>query len=819
MADGGSLIPVLEGRRQRQVLAVVLAVLGVVGHVAWAVSVDTSPEPFLAHQAAEASASVSQVFPNATSPTVRVVVEAEPGGNVLSPEALTALETLRRRVTSDETLLPVLAREDPVASILEPLGPLLEGSPGEWNQLTVASALENATRTSQGQRALALFLDQDATIRGAESRASATVLVVRLAGTAPPAAVESAETRIQALADQSDGPGVRMTTDAQATREEAARSPLGWWVPAGSLLLLAAGLVVLRRPWSQLGRALALWLAGSGVALTVGVVLGQSTPPSLLLAHAGAGLGVAGALAFGPRPPLAALSAALPPAALTGWAPAGTGTLAAVATIGIAVPLLAGHLWPGHQEEEPDPGEPSGTPRGPRWRVAGAVLLVAGSLVVLAFAGLPDEAEPGWTGQLPASTEAGRAEAVLSSGFRGPGPAGEFTVTAWGPVAEPGFLSGLDEASQRLERLSLAATGGQVGSVLTLAEDWATDETDQDPTDDYDASFASLWEDATEGGRVPVAEVPRVLDALSQLDPEGTRAVLKMEVDEGPRSTGAVLLRQQVSLSDVVPRPDQAISAAIQPLLPSSERVAVTGPILAEERTQRALLDAQGATVLATGAATLLGLVAWAAYRPMPREIWGALAGVTVVSPLVCLAVLSTFALPVRPISLLAPAMAASLAFLLGAPLTDRIREGMEGDPSAPYETVVDDAIDERAIGVALVPVVAVAVATVTVQASGLQADGLALGAASVAAVVLVAGGLPALVRVWAPRQRPESPGQGPHSAQVACPRCDRATATAAARCRGCGTWNLVQACPAHPDAIRSSCTACGAELEEPSFR
>lgn len=819
MADGGSLIPVLEGRRQRQVLAVVLALLGMVGHGAWAVTVDASTEPFLAHEAAEASTAVSQVFPNATPTTVRVVVEAEPGGNVLSPEALTALETLRTRITSDETLLPVLAREDPVASILGPLGPLLEGAPGEWDQGTVASALENATRTSQGQRALALFLDQDATIRGAESRAHATVLVVRLAGTAPPAAIEAAETRIQELADRSDGPGVRMTTDAQANREDAARSPLGWWVPAGSLVLLAAGLVVLRRPWSQVGRALALWLGGSGAALSLGTLLGQSTPPSLLVAHVAVGLGMAGTLAFAPRPPLAALSAALPPAALIGWAPAGTGTLAAVATAGIAAPLLTGHLWPGRREDQAVPGQPSVRAIDPRWWVAGVAVLVAGSLVVLAFAGLPDEAEPGWTGQLPASTEAGRAETVLSSGFRGPGPAGEFVVAAWGPVAEPGFLSGLDEASQRLERLSLAASGGQVGSVLTLAQDWATDDTDQDPTDDYDESFASLWEDATEGGRVPVTEVPRVLDALSQLDPEGTRAVLTMETSQGPRPTGAALLRQRVSLSDVVPRPDQAISAAIQPLLPSSEQVAVTGPILAEERTQRALLEAQGATVLATGAATVLGLLAWAAYRPIPRETWGALAGATVASSLLCLALLTAIDLPVRPVTLLAPAMTASLALLLGAPLTDRIGQALEEEPSATYQAVVDDAMDGHRSWVPLVPVAAVAVAAVTVRAPGVQHDGLALVVGSIAAVVLVVGGLPGLVRAWVPSRRPGEPRQGPRAAQVACPRCDRATATAAARCRGCGTWNLVQACPAHPDAILSSCSACGSELEEPSFR
>lgn len=819
MDDGGSRIPVLEGRRQRQVLAVILALLGVVGHGAWAVTVDASPEPFLGHQAAEASAAVNEVFPNATPTTVRVVVEAEPDGNVLSPEPLTALETLRRQITSDETLLPVLAREDPVASILGPLGPLLVGSPGEWNQRTVASALENATRTSQGQRALALFLDQDATIRGAQSHAQATVLVVRLAGTAPPAAVEAAETRIQALADRSDGPGVRMTTDAQANREDAARSPLGWWVPAGSLVLLAAGLVVLRRPWSQMGRVLALWLGGSGAALSLGVVLGQSTPPSLLVAHVASGLGVAGTLACGPRPPLAALSGALPPAALVGWAPAGTGTLAAVATTGIAMPLLAGHLWPGRQADDPGAEAPPGGPMAPRWRVAGAAVLIAGSLVVLAFAGLPDEAEPGWTGQLPDSTEAGRAEAVLSSGFRGPGPAGEFTVTAWGPVAEPGFLAGLDEASQRLERLSLAATGDQVGSVLTLAEDWATDDTDQDPTDDYDESFAARWEEATQGGRVPVSEVPGVLGALTQLDPEGTRSVLKMTFTDGPRPTGAALLRQQVSLSDVVPRPGQAISAAIQPLLPSSEQVAVTGPILAEERTQRALLGAQGATVLAAGAATVLALVAWAAYRPMPREAWGALAGVTVASGLLCLALLTAVDLPVRPATLLAPAMAASLAFLLGAPLTDRIGRRMEEEPSAPYEAVVDDAIDGPRIWMALVPIAAAVVAAATVPAPGLQTDGLALGAAAVAAVVLGIGGLPALVRVWAPRQRAEGPSRGPRTGEVVCPTCDRATATAAARCRGCGTWNLVQACPAHPEAILSSCSECGSELEEPSFR
>lgn len=818
MADGGSLIPALEVRRQRQVLAVLLVVLGVLGHVGWAVTVDASPDPFMASQAAQARASVAEVFPNATPPTVRVVLEAGPGGSVLSPEALTALETLRTRITSDELLLPVLASEEPVASVLEPLEPLLEGPPGAWDQRTVDSALENATRTTQGQRALALFLDRDATIRGSETRADATVLIVRLSGTAPPEALDAAEVRIQNLADESDGPGVSMTTDAPAIRETAARSAWGWWVPAVSLVLLAGGLLLLRRPWGQLGRAVALWLGGSGAALLAGVGLGQATPASLTIAHVAAGVGVAGVLAFAPRPPVVATGAALPVAALIGWGPAGIGALAAVATGGLVAPLLAGILWPaGRIEEAAGPG-PWGWDAGHGWRlVVAGVLLVAG-LSTLAFAGLPDQAEPGWTGQLPASTEAGQAEAALSTGFRGPGPASEFAVAAWGPVGEPGFLSGVDESSQRLERLSLAASGGQVRSVLTLAQDWAINDTDQDPTDDYDRSFAVLWEEATRDGRVPVDDVPEVLEALARLDPEGTRAVLDIQPTDGPRLTGAVLLRQRISLSDVVPRPGQAISAAIQPLLASSEDVAVTGSILSEERTRRALLDAQGPVVLATAAATVLAVVAWGARRGLPRETWGSLAGVTVGTLLVTLGLSTALDLPVRPITALAPGLAASASLLLGAPLVAGVGRALEGGGRV-YEEAVTQTLETQRGWAPLVPVGAVGLAVLTVRAPGLQTDAVALVGGLLVAGLAAVVALPSLVRRWGYQEPLEAgAGSGLAPAQVACPVCDRATATAASRCRSCGTWNLVQACPAHPAALSSSCAECGTVLEDPSF-
>ncbi len=816
MAEGPSWIPALEGRRQRQVLAGVLVLLALSGHLGWAVTVDPSSDPFLASEAARARGAVAEVFPNATPPTVRVVIEADPGGSVLSPEALTALESLRTRITSDELLLPVLARKDPVASVLEPLEPFLEGPPGEWGQRTVASALENVTRTSQGQRALALFLDRQATLRGSESRADATVLIVRLSGTAPPEASEAAGARVERLADQSDGPGVVMTTDASATREAAARSLGAWWMPVVSLALLGAGLLLLRRPWSELGRAFLFWLGGTGAALWVGIGLGHATPSALLVAHTSAGLSVAGVLAAATRPPLISLGAAVPPAALIGWAPAGIGDLAAVATAALAVPLLAARVWPGRDRDEARAG-PWGWGTGHRWRLAAAALLVVASLATLAFAGPPTHAEPGWTGQLPQGSEAGRAEQVLSTGFRGPGPASEFAVAAWGPVAEPGFLSGLDEASQRLGRLSLAASGGQVESVLTLAEDWATNDTRQDPTDDYDESFAARWEEATDGGRVPLQEIPELLEALAQLDPEGTRAVLDVEDTAGPRMTGTALLGQRISLSDVVPRPGQAISAAIQPLLASSETVEVTGPLLDEDRTRQALLDAQGPVLIATGLATVLAVLAWALQRSRPRQTWGALVVTAAATWVVSAALVIILQNPVRPVVLLGPALAVSTSLLLGAPLITAIDRQREEE--LVYQERLEEALGDRRGWAPLVPVAAVALAALTVRASGLQGDAVVLVAGVLAAGLGVVIVLPSLLRTWRPdaEEGPASSG-GLTPAQVACPVCQRATATAAARCRSCGAWNVMQACPAHPEALSSSCAECGAALDDPSF-
>lgn len=817
MAEASSLFPAWDRDRQRQVLAVVLVVLGIAGHVAWAVSVDASRGPYLAERDAEARASVAEVFPNATPPTVHVVVAAGPDGSVLSPEGLTALATLRNGITSDEALLPVLARDQPVISILETLEPALEGSPGEWDQATVDSALENVTRTSQGQRSLALFLDQGATLHGAQSRANATILEVRLSGTAPPAAVEAAETRIQAIAEAAGGSGVTMATDAGAVREAAARSPVGWWVPAVALFLLVAGWIAVDRRWRQLGRGLVLWVGGAGSALLVGLLVGQATPVSLAVAHVTAGIGLAGTLAFGARPPPVALAAVLPPAALIGWAPAGTGGLAAVASAGLALPLAAGHLWPGHTRQEGPASGPWSWEAGHLWRMAAAALLVTVCLGALAFAGLASQAEPGWTGNLPTSTEAGQAEALLSGSFRGPGPASEFVVTAWGPVAEPGFLFGLAEASEQLERLSLAATDEQVHSVLSLARDWATDDTDQDPTDDYDPGFAERWEQATRGGQVPVQDVPIVLEALARLDPEGTRSVLTLETGDGPRPTGAALLRQRVSLAEVVPRPGQALSAAIQPLLASSEEVVVSGPVLAEERTRTALLDGQGPVVLVTLAATVLALAVHVASRPIPREALGALAAVTLGSVVVCLGGITLMGLAVRPLILLAPALTASLAILLGAPLSRRIGQALGEE--TPYPEAVATACRRMPGWTPLVPVAAVAVAVVSVPAPGLRGDGLGLAVGLAAASLGAMLVLPSLAKRWVPEMLGQTgSGAGPRPARLACPVCSRSTATAAARCRACGTWSLVQACPAHPDAISSSCASCGAELTEPSF-
>lgn len=820
--DPSGVGPLLRSRTGAILIALALT-LAALGHAAWWVDVDTSARPFLPQEAAEAKGAVTTVFPNATPPTVRVVVEAHDGANVLSPDALTALAGLRNRISSDPLVAPLLSRGTPLESVLTTLEPHLEGRPGEWGQAAVDAALEDATATAQGRRGLAGYLDTDARIDGAASHAEATALVVRLAATASDAQLETAQERIRVLADDVSVAGLTVATDAPALQDEAAHHPLALWAPLGAVVLVPLGALAAGARPRRLPRWLGALLASAGAGLLAGSLLGHASPVSLSAAYLGAGAGLVvliarGAAGLDDAPGWILLLPVAPLAAMAGWAAAGVGALATVATVASLVPLLASLA------------APDALTLSPRWRLgaaigdgslasmpalAGPVSLGVILLVLVATAGLPATAVGGWHGTLPPTTEAGRAAGTIETRFGGTGPGAELAIAAWGRVEEPGFLAAVDETGQRLDRLTLAATGGSVQSILAVARDWSTNDTARDPSDRYDRSFARAWNNATNEDGVPVRNVSGLIGHLHELDPDATRAHL-LEDPDGRR--GVALVRQSVSLSDVVPRPSATVTAALQPLVAASDRVAEGGNALDDARAEAALEATAAPVIVALLAAAA---AAGAAYLGRARQApglgltVGVLAGLSGAS---LLALISLAGQPLRPGALVASGATSAIALAVALPATAR---GLE-DQERPGPSVATW-LARVGLPAGLV-LVAVLIPLATTPASGLRVTGLALAAGLTAAIVALGLGLPGIVaEAGSARREPEpTPGEDetlPSQAHTVCPSCQRSTATAAERCPSCGRWNLREACPAHPTAIEASCAACGTRLTDPRFR
>lgn len=811
----------LLGARRGAVLLAIGITLAAVGHAAWWIELDTSPRPFLPEDAAEAKAEVTRAFPNATPPTVRVLLVAEDGTNVLSPDALTALAGLQNRISSDPAVAPVLARGAPLASALTALEPHLEGRPGEWDQATVDDALEAATATAEQRRTLAGFLDTDARIDGEETTATMTVLAVRLAPTSTPDEVTLAEDRIDTLAQGISVADVDVATDATSLRQDAARSPRGLWVAIGTLVLVPLAALAAGAPLRRVPAWLAALAAGAGAGLTAGVLAGHATPASLGTAHLAAGSGLAlvamhDATAPEGLPGWTRLLPIAPLAVLAAWTPAGLGALATVATVAALVPLITRHIHPGALTATPRWRPPILDTEAP-WRrlprLTGPALVTLIVAAAVAVAGLPASADAGWHGSLPDGTQAGQAAAALERGFGGTGPGSQLAIAAWGPVEEPGFLGAVQETADRLDRLTLAATGGNVETILAVGEDWASDDTASDPSDDHDPSFAAAWRNATDERGVPVRNVTALFDRLGELDPDATRAHL---IQPGATRAGATLVRQQVSVSDVVPRPAATVEAALQPLLAASDRIAEGGNALDDARAEAALADAiRPATLIAVVAS--LGAGALYLGRARGRVGLGALAGALASAPiLVALTGLPGVGLAVRPGTLLACATAGALTLGLVLPATAR---ALDED---------DDPRTGRWLAGATLPglalVLAVLLPLASAPAPALQAAGLTLGLGVLASLIVIPAALPALVREAGSASRDgrsvlEDDDRLPAQAHTVCPVCERSTATAAERCTGCGRWNLLEACPAHPDALASRCAECGRRLSEPRFR
>ena len=804
--------------RTRAAILGALVLVGLLGHALWLVNVDASPTPFLPTEAAQAREDVRAAFPNVTSPTARVVMVAEGDGTVLSPQALTLLAGLRNRISSDPAITPVLADQEPVGSVLTTLAPHLEGRPGEWDEGDVREALATATASGDGRRAMALYLGRSVQFQAEETRAQATVLVVRFDAGASEDAIARAQDRVRELAEASQAPSLAVTTQSEAARTSAARSLPGLWVPLLSLTLLGIGALLLQLPSPVVRHSLALWVGASGAGLLLGLLLGHATPFSLATAHVGAALAMAALWAM-PGAGGAPATIAIPLAGLAGWSTAGLGEIALVgagaAGMAGALPALA-PAWPALPEPTRDlRDEAKVLPQAP-WVVllAGALVLVP--LGTLAFHGLSDTAQPGWQGTVPSTTEAGKAEAAVAEHFQDPGPVSEFTIAAWGPVTEPGFWAAVEETEDRLTRLSLATTGGRVETVRSLAEDWATDTRDRDPTDVYDPDFQELWRNATQGGEVPVRNVEEVLAALAILDPAGLDALLQAPALEGPGAQGVLLIRQRVTLPAVIPRPTEAVTAAAQPVVAASERVAIGGSALEADQTRQALL-AQAPWVLGAllAASLLAGWLCGATLtsRPgMPVALGASAAAATLLTG----ATLGLLGLPTGPATQLAPGLAGAATILLAGVVLARMPS--EGTPG---ELALEEGLlASRAARLhAGVPLTAMTIASITTPAPGVRALGLGLLVALVAAGLVTKILFPTLARRWlqvaSRTQGPMLEGPAP-VAHTVCRVCQEPTTTGACRCRACGQWNLLEACTVHPGEHGATCAACGADLDVP---
>lgn len=791
------------------VLLVVGLVLAVLGHGAWYANVDTSAGPYLPEGAADAKIAVTRAFPNATPPTMHVLLVADEDGDVLSPDALTALAGLRNRISSDPTTAPLLSEGRPLASVVGVLEPHLEGGPGEWDRDDVERAVADATATPQGRRSVGAYLDMDADLDQGSVHADATALVVRLSATADPADLERAQERIAELADQATVRGVDTATTSPALRDQAARSPLGLWIPIGTLLLVPVGVFLAGvRP-----RSIPAWLvtfeAAAGSALLVGWGLGHTTPSALLTAHSSAGLGLT-VLAVGRADQAEqgpgwrwALPVA-PLAALVGWAPAGVGQLAAIAATAALVPIAAGALVPGQLELTPrwrfEGGgrsrlEDLPAPTGP---VAAGVLVLG----LLVTAGLPAEALGGWRGSLPDATQAGQAEQAIETHFGGTAPGAQLAIAAWGPTQAPGFLGAVDETSERLEKLTLATSESSVESVLALARDWATNETASDPSDRYDPAFARAWQNATDEGDVPRRNVSMLLDQLRELAPSSTRAYLA-EDPEG--SGGAALIRQEVSVSDVVPRPAATVDAALQPLVAASDRVAEGGSALDGARAAAAVDRASVPALAAVWIVAALAGALWLGARGRSAAyglLVGGLAGAPALAT-VTLAGLVGAAL--QPAVIVGTGWIAGLGLIVACPAV-----GGEADE-------VPRRLSRSAALVAPI-VLAVLAPILSEPADALRSTGWAIGVGVLAVAGLLGVALPGLAREASTVGRGELDGRELAPAHARCPVCQRQTATAVSRCPSCGRWNLLEACPGHPRAVEANCAECGSRLGEPRF-
>lgn len=783
--------------------------LAAAGHAAWWVDLDASPQPFLDEAAATEKERVEDAFPNATPPVVRVVAVADADRQVLEPETLNALAGLRNQIATDPTVAPALDRQRPLTSVLDALDPYLEGPPGTWNASQVDAALEQATEDPDDRRLLAAFLDADARLDGADSRAEATVLVVRLAP-GEPGDRTSAQARIQAIANDASTGMLEVHADAPALHDAAARSSWSAWTPLATLALVpaAAALVGVRprqTPW------LAAALAGAaGLGLLAGLLADHASPSALAAAYGGATLGASTLVARGALDEAGVdwtwALPALPVAVAIGWAPAGLGALALVATVAALGVLAAQALHPGTLDVHPRFGlerARAGLPGA--WPDATGPALAALLLVVPALTlGLPAQALGGWQGGLSEQTPQGQASTVLHERFGPTGPGGQLVVAAWGPVDDPAFLAAVDETGNRLRELTLT-TREDLETILTLGEDWAHNDTD-DPQDRYDPTFSSAWNNATDERGVPTENVTALLAHLHRLDPDATDAhLLQTEVPPG----SATLLSQRVRGLEAVPEPVAAVQAALTPLVAASDEVAQAGNALDDARASRALV---GALVPLLGVLAAAGAVAGALEHAHRGQGWGrgALVGGLATAPALAAWVLvDPLGVGLRPGTLLAGLLAAGIGLAVASPAAARA----SAKRTDPARTLT------RAGLPALGALLAGAIALGSAPTPALAAAGAALGAGGLAGGLVVALGSPGIVAEARRRVPPSGEDEGPARAQLVCPTCERSTARAAERCASCGRWNVREACPAHPDAIDATCRACGATLDDPRFR
>ncbi len=260
-------------RIPRLTLAMLVAVTVALGAAASLLEVDTSVEGFAPADGRAATLDrIEDRFTTATS--VQVLIDAGPGGDVITPATITAVDDLAAAIEADPDVAPVLAPEaigqPPVVSFALPFDAAGEALDQPLEELDPATfeALARGIVADGGDEVAGLFSDD---LVSDPPQARAGLLVVDLDATASSAERERATRAITAWVDRTEVGDTRRATLSILAIEEGIEAALERDLPvllSISLLLVVLVLALLFRSVVDVLVGLAgllgsiVWMAG-----------------------------------------------------------------------------------------------------------------------------------------------------------------------------------------------------------------------------------------------------------------------------------------------------------------------------------------------------------------------------------------------------------------------------------------------------------------------------------------------------------------------------------------------------------------------------